>query len=260
MPFPAQVAQIDQEQERVGRVFPSGLRERLLVSNGGSLFVGDEEWTLFPVWDPTTKRSAARSSGHIARETSALYEGLAGVLMPGLIAVAENGDGDYLMLDGSAHPRIWRHETNSLDQVDVDWKRDRPSARGRPSRAEALDRVATALTSISTGPNATVVIEAPETGIYVQFASGPEGVVGEAVGEGNLSKLYAYQMGPTMRSMLPGLGWRQPVDSALDHGNWTQTWKFSDWDPVSIARLVVRTFSEVHGLEPWALAVSVGRD
>jgi hypothetical protein len=63
-----------------------------------------------------------------------------------------------------------------------------------------------------------------------------------------------------MRSTLPGLGWRQPIDAVLDHGNWTRTWNFSDWDPVSVARLVVRTFTEVYGLEPWALAASIGRD
>jgi hypothetical protein len=174
--------------------------------------------------------------------------------------VAENGSGDYLVIDRSSRPQIWRHETNALEQVDVDWKRDRPSAKRPSPRAEAIDRVASALGSISTGPNATVVIEAPETGIYVQFESSPEAVVGEAVGASNLSKLTAYHMGPTMQSKLPGLGWRQPVDPALDHGNWTHVWSSSEWDPASAARLVVRTFTEVYGLEPWALAVSHGSD
>ncbi len=260
MPFPAPIAQIDQEQERVGRPFPPGLRERLLASNGGSLFVGEEEWTLFPVWDPTTKRSAGRSSGHIARETSALYEGLAGILVPGLVAVAENRSGDYLMIDRSSRPLIWRHETNALEQVDVDWRRDRPLAKRSSPRAEAIARVASALVSMSTRPKAAVVIEAPETGIYVQFESSPEGVVGEAVGASNLSRLSAYHMGSAMQLKLPGLGWWPPMDPARDHGNWTRVWSSSEWDPASAARLVVRTFTEVYGLEPWALAVSLGRE
>ena len=120
--------------------------------------------------------------------------------------------------------------------------------------------MASALVSMSTRPKATVVIEAPETGIYVQFESSPEGVVGEAVGASNLSKLSAYHMGSAMQSKLPGLGWRPPMDPARDHGNWTHVWSSSEWDPASAARLVVRTFTEVYGLEPWALAVSLGRD
>ena len=82
--------------------------------------------------------------------------------------------------------------------------------------------------------------------------------MGEAVGEANLPKLSAYHIGPRMQSRLPGLGWTPPVDLTLDHGNWTRRWLPSEWDPASIAQLVVRTFTEVYGIEPWGLAVSRG--
>jgi hypothetical protein len=173
-----------------------------------------------------------------------------------LVVVAENGAGDSLMIDTSSMPLIWRHETNDLESVAVEWNRERPVSRRRSHRAEAIDRVAKGLASIGTGSEETVVVEAPETGVYVQFASVPLGIVGEAVGESNLSKLSAYRMGPAMQTTLPRLGWRPPVDPTLDHGNWTQTWPTLAWDPKSVARLVVRTFSEVYGLEPWALVVS----
>jgi hypothetical protein len=63
-----------------------------------------------------------------------------------------------------------------------------------------------------------------------------------------------------MRAKLPALGWAQPVDPAIDHGNWTRIWPSSGWDPASVARLVVRSFDEVYGLYPWALAVSLARE
>jgi hypothetical protein len=256
VPFPVSGARIDEEEERVGRRLPLALRDRLIAANGGELFIGDEEWTLFPVWDPTSKRSAARSSGHIARETAALYEALADVLSPGLVALAENGSGDYLMIDASSITLIWRHETNDLESVEVEWDRKRPVARARSHRAEAIDRVANGLASVGAGSDAAVVVEAPETGVYVQFASVSQGIVGEAVGESNLSRLLAFRMGPSMQAELPRLGWRPPADPAIDHGNWTQSWSSPAWDPQSVARLVVRTFSQVYGLEPWALVVS----
>jgi hypothetical protein len=99
------------------------------------------------------------------------------------------------------------------------------------------------------------VIEAPGTGIYVQVTAVPNGFAAEAVGESNLRKLIAYHMGPTMRAKLPDLGWTEPTDPATDHGNWTRLWPSAEWDPVPVARLIVRVFDEVYGLYPWAIAV-----
>ncbi len=258
MPLPVPVERIDEEQDRVGRPFPAGLRARLLGSDGGDLFIGDERWTHFPAWDPGSRRSAGRSAGHIARETAAFYVGLAGVLAPGLVAIGENDSGDYLVLDPSSCPLAWRHETNALEAVDVEWDRDGPRARQRSQRAEAVERVMTGLTALRDGPTASLVIEAPRTGIHLQLARVPDGLVGESVGERNLSKLHAQHMAATMRATLRGLGWAEPSDQSIDSGNWTRTWSAGDWDTKAVARLVVRTFSEVYGLEPWALSVRFG--
>jgi hypothetical protein len=257
LPLRAPIERIDEEEGRVGRPFPAGLRECLRRSNGGVLFVGEEQWTLFPVWDPSSKRTAGRSAGHIARETTALYDGLEGVLEPGLVAIGENGNGDYLMLDATSSPVVWRHEGNELEVVDVEWDRDRPRPRQRSHRAEAVDRVTVALTALGDRPTSSVVIEAPKTGIYVQFVRSAGGYRGESVGERNLTKLKAYHMGAVMRETLPRLGWAEPADPTIDSGNWTRAWPADAWDPSEVARLVVRTFVEAYGLEPWAIAVSV---
>jgi hypothetical protein len=256
VPLPTTDERIDEEQARVARPFPAGMRARLLRSNGGDALVEGEHWTLYPVRDPAPKRSAQRSAGHIARETAALYDALGAFLPPGLVAIGENGAGDHLLLDPESRPIVWRHETATLSPADVDWAGVLPPLRRRSPRAEAVDRVAAGLAALTGGASHAVVIEAPGTGIYIQFATVGDAIVGESVGERNLSRLHAYHMGATMRSRLPELGWAAPTDPASDSGNWTRTWAAAAWDPRTVARLVVRTFAEVYGLEPWALAVS----
>jgi hypothetical protein len=70
-----------------------------------------------------------------------------------------------------------------------DEDRVRPGARRRSHRADAIERVAAALASLGPWSTETVVIEAPETGIYVQFTAVPIGFAAEAVGESNIRKL-----------------------------------------------------------------------
>jgi hypothetical protein len=73
------------------------------------------------------------------------------------------------------------------------------------------------------------------------------------VGETNLSQLSAYRMGPAMRSRLPKLGWSAPADPASSAGNWTRTWSWTEWDPATVERLVLRTFDEAYGIEAGVL-------
>ena len=253
MAYPAPPERVDDEQTRVGRVFPPGLRERLLTSNGGDLYIDDEQWTLYPVWDPTTKRTAGRSAGHIERATASLYGGLAEILPPGLVAVADNGDGDYLLLDPASRPVIWRHESGEFEPAEIDWQRDRPSPRRRSHRQEAIERVAETLTRLGRAEIDVAVVHAPRTEMYIQFRRVDDGVAGEAVGEQNLSKLTAYHVGPYLRERLPDLGWTAPQDADADAGNWTRAWSEATWDAPVVATLVVRTFEKAYGIEPWAL-------
>lgn len=253
MAYPAPPERVDEEQTRVGRKFPPGLCERLLRLNGGDLYLDDEEWTLYPVWDPTTKRTAGRSAGHIERATNSLYDGLGEVLPPGLVAVADNGEGDYLFLDPASRPVIWRHGSGEFEPADVDWQRDRPAPRRRSHRQEAIDRVGLTLGRLGRAEINVAVVHAPRTELYIQFRRVGEGIVGEAVGEQNLPKLTVYHLGDYMRERLPALGWTAPHDADADAGNWSRTWSAAAWDASAVAGLVVRTFRDVYGIEPWAL-------
>ncbi len=253
MAYPAPPEHVDEEQTRVGKVFPLGLRQRLLTSNGGDLYIDDEAWTLYPVWDPTTKRTAGRSTGHIERATASLYGGLGEILPPGMVAIADNGEGDYLLLDPSSRPVIWRHELGEFQPAEVDWQRDRSAPRRRSHRQEAIDRVAETLARLGEAEIDVAVVHAPRTEMYIQFRRVDDGIVGEAVGEQNLPKLTAYHLGSSLRDGLPALGWTAPHDPDADGGNWTRTWSVGAWDGAAVAGVVVRTFRDVYHIEPWAL-------
>ena len=241
------------EEARLGRVLPADLRARLERTNGGDVVFDDETWTIFPVWDPTTKRSAGRTASHIARETASL-EGAMGDLYPqGATAVADNDAGDYLLIDRDGRTLVWRPETGSPPEpADVDWSRDRASLR-RP-RQSSRDRIAQGLAQVRIGPPpVAVVVDTKGSGIYIQFAPTKTGVIGEAVGAANLPRRYADFLFPRIEEVLPGLGWTRPGEGASDSGNWTREWSNEDWDPATVAALVMRTAKDAYALDPAAL-------
>jgi hypothetical protein len=54
--------QIRDAERDLGLRLPAKLRERLLRNNLGDLSFAGETWHLLPVWDPSSQRSAKRSS------------------------------------------------------------------------------------------------------------------------------------------------------------------------------------------------------
>ena len=133
----------------------------------------------------------------------------------------------------------------------------RPAIPEPNSRDVATERISVELARLLRGGIA-LVIEAPQTEIYVQFAHVGDQITGEAVGESNLSELSAHRIGPMMRSHLAVLGWVPPADPASNAGNWTRTWRESDWDPIEVAGFVVRTFEAAYGVEPAGLSTYSG--
>jgi len=119
MPFPTDIQCIEAAETTLGVSLPSGWRARLLSSNGGVLFVGEDDWTVFPVFDASDKKRASRSSNHIVRENQSAREWPSFPLHA--IAVAANGIGDYLVFlpsepsSPSLSERLflWSHETGA---------------------------------------------------------------------------------------------------------------------------------------------------
>ncbi|MFV8282894.1 SMI1/KNR4 family protein, partial [Christiangramia marina] len=89
-------------------------RAAMMANNGGSIDTDDEEWTLFPIRDASDRKRLARSCNDIVTETQCCREW--GGFPADVVAIAENGEGDYLVLrrEGDAFapaPQVWRHET-----------------------------------------------------------------------------------------------------------------------------------------------------
>ena len=122
MAFPASDALVTAMEARLGRRLPEPHRQRLIRDNGGSVAAAEDTWTLHPVWDPTDRRTIARTANHIVRETSTIRDALGDGFPPGAVAVGSNDGGDYLVLrPGHEDVEIWDHETGQLVSADLDW-------------------------------------------------------------------------------------------------------------------------------------------
>jgi hypothetical protein len=121
VPFPGSDELIDAAENALGRRFPAAHRARLMADNGGEISAMDDIWQLFPVWDATDRRTVGRTANHIVRENEALRADWPD-LLPGFIAIADNGTGDLLVLPPKDDRVHWYdHETGDLVPVEVDW-------------------------------------------------------------------------------------------------------------------------------------------
>lgn len=120
MPFPVSQDLIEAAERQLGRKLPQGLRLRLMRNNGGDVVAGDEDWILHPVWDPTDRRTMARTANHMVRETEQArnWRGFP----KDAIALASDGSGNRLIIKaGSDEAEMWDHETGVCSPYLVDW-------------------------------------------------------------------------------------------------------------------------------------------
>lgn len=126
MPFPVAEKHIVETEAKIGRRLPEPLRSRLRQQNGGEIACPDENWDdwwrLFPVWDPTDRRTVGRTTNHLIRETESLPKELPGIFPDDAIAVGANDGGDYLVVRfGRDELEFWDHETGRLVPARLDW-------------------------------------------------------------------------------------------------------------------------------------------
>jgi hypothetical protein len=122
MPFPGSEALVAAAEARLGRRLPEPHRQRLIRANGGEVLAIRGVWTLYPVWDPTDRKTMGRTANHIVRENDALRADWPGRLPDGYLAIADDGGGDLLVLaPGEDEVRHWDHETGALSIVEVRW-------------------------------------------------------------------------------------------------------------------------------------------
>jgi SMI1 / KNR4 family (SUKH-1) len=123
MAFPGSEELVATAEAALGRTLSEPHRARLIRENGGEIRALREYWTLYPVWDPTNRKTMGRTANHILRENEALRRDWPDVLPEGWVAIADNGGGDLLVLSPTDDfVRFWDHETGELTPVDVRWK------------------------------------------------------------------------------------------------------------------------------------------
>jgi hypothetical protein len=109
-------------ETRLGRRLPEPHRRRLIRQNGGEVAAAGEDWTLYPVWDDTDRRTVARTSNHIIRENEVLRRESPELIPSAFVAIADNGAGDMLVLGPETDEILhWDHETGLFTEVAVVW-------------------------------------------------------------------------------------------------------------------------------------------
>ncbi|WP_051695147.1 SMI1/KNR4 family protein [Caulobacter sp. UNC358MFTsu5.1] len=121
MPFPVREALIVEAEQALGRRLPPTFRERLTKDNGGEVATADDDWTIHPVWDPTDRRTIARTASHIVKEVdqARAWAGFPSDAIP----LAINDQGDRIIVRAARDdPEVWDHETGLITPIDIDWR------------------------------------------------------------------------------------------------------------------------------------------
>jgi hypothetical protein len=119
VPFPTTERFVARAETELQCKLPLEYRTWALANNGGELSAADDDWQVFPVFDDSDRKKAARSASHIVRET-AMARGWRGFPAEG-VAFAANGEGDLLVFlpresdPGELAPEvcIWSHENGT---------------------------------------------------------------------------------------------------------------------------------------------------
>ena len=124
MPFPLSEEELIKTESEIGAKLPTSYRNSMMLNNGGSVAIGEEEWDLFPIFDQSSKKMISRTCNHILKETKSAqewprYHELA-------IAIASNGCGDLLVIFQKGKELenevfFWSHEDGSLQLVANDF-------------------------------------------------------------------------------------------------------------------------------------------
>lgn len=123
MPFPVELKYIRAAEEKLGISLPDTLVEFLQISNGGEVQTEEDDWTVFPVTDPSDRKRLKRTWNGLVENTTTAREW--SDFPPEAVAIASNDCGDYLVLLPderqpkrlSDKPFVWYHETGELEPV-----------------------------------------------------------------------------------------------------------------------------------------------
>jgi hypothetical protein len=121
VPFPTTERFVARAETELQCRLPLDYRTWVLANNGGELSAADDDWQVFPVFDDSDRKKAARSASHIVRETGRARKWPGFPFPAKSVAFAENGSGDLLVFlprasdPGELAPEVyvWSHETGT---------------------------------------------------------------------------------------------------------------------------------------------------
>lgn len=123
MPFPINQQYIVAAEQVLNLTFPTSFKNKMMIENGGELFLAEDDWQIFPFFDESDQKRKIRTYNHIVHETKLArkWQGFP----EQAVAFAHNSYGDYLIFLPKAFNQsvlaesifIWFHETNEIEQI-----------------------------------------------------------------------------------------------------------------------------------------------
>ena len=120
MPFPINQQYIDAAEQELDLTFPTSFKNKMMIENGGELFLSEEDWQIFPFLDESDQKRKMRTSNYIIKENQQARQWLG--FPQNAISFAQNSCGNYLIfLPDPIHPKyladqvyMWAHETGDI--------------------------------------------------------------------------------------------------------------------------------------------------
>ena len=120
MAFDLDEKYIKKAEEILGTLLPNAYKNEMIQNNGGTIYIDDEDWELFPIADTSDKKRISRTCNHIIHETNQAKRWSS--FPKNALAIASDGCGDFLIFkqeDGHYLDEIylWNHEAGELSMV-----------------------------------------------------------------------------------------------------------------------------------------------
>lgn len=120
MAFDLDIKYIEEAESKLGKFLPKAYKEAMMQSNGGTAYLADEDWELFPIADMSDRKRIARSANHIIYETIQAKKWKS--FPKNALAIASDGCGNLLIFKEDADSYsdkiyLWCHEMGELELV-----------------------------------------------------------------------------------------------------------------------------------------------
>jgi len=119
MAFDLDMNFIELVEKELNATLPTEYKKEMQISNGGVIFIEDEDWEIFPIKDTSSKKRISRTSSDIVSENKRFKEWAN--FLSDFLGIASNGMGDILIFIKDNNYKsdiyIWRHESGEIYKI-----------------------------------------------------------------------------------------------------------------------------------------------